>query len=938
MTSGIKTAALLRDLTEAIAQVFDVVTAVVIVEGQSAPLYCAGDADLGHRLVNQPSVWASLADGIPRSETPSAADDMGSAALIGIEPLTIFRDSPASVVAFVTRDSGEFDRTVALVSALATETATEMRLLGEAPFLADALAEVESGVTIADPNLEDSPLIYVNEAFTRMTGYSRAETLGRNCRFLQGNLHDQPGVQTLRNALARGVECTVVLTNFRRNGDLFNNRLRLKPIYTRDGRVSHVIGIQTDVTAEAAALESLDLQSRRYKSLIDSGASHVWQMNAAGELKGVDASWFAFAGVSLPDKAVDLAMVRNAMGPETAQVFKERWTQALQDIEPFEVIYPLPADSLSPRWFVEQVAPILDDDGNLLEWFGVSREITELKRAEQDLERIIQTAPTGMIAVDQKGTITLANTQVNKIFGYEAEALIGLPIEDLLPERNRSMHQQLRHGYSTDPSVRRMGNNREVKGLRRDGTEFHAEVGLSWFGEGHDFRMVAAVNDVSELKDARAAVERAAYEDRVTELLSREGFAIRLDELRAAGTLHPGSLLVSIDIKGLREINNAQGYDAGDEVLREVASRLTLIAGQQGLVGRPGTGEFLVLAPASRLQAPGHWKQQLETVFDAPIEVGGFQLFVSAAFGYVRLGGSQRDSHALINDAELALRQSQQSASVVWTQYTRALERKTRDKVTLIHQLRQAFEQNELMLFYQPKVDLHTGHIQAAEALVRWRHPERGFIPPSVFIPLAEQSQLIGPIGEWVLRKACLDLRAWHEAGLPVRPVSINVSLVQFQLGGMPGKVQQALQDFNIAPEQITLEVTESIFAQHSDDLKKDLQAISALGVNLSLDDFGTGYSSLSYLQDYPFDEIKIDKSFVSQLDGGDYGRAIISAVRTVATAMGAGIVAEGVETAHQAETLRSLGCTVGQGFYYSRPLPEPEWRALLAGHPGFTP
>lgn len=932
MTMEQRSHTLLSDLAEAVFQVFDVVCAAVIVEGHESPVDCAGDQNMGQRLVQLAAVRSALADALPRTEEPSGDGAMDEAAVLAVEPLGILPDEPATVLAFAMRHSADLDRAVALAHALVTETASQLRLLRQAPFLASALAEVECGVTVSNPNLEDSPLIYVNDAFTRLTGYTRAETLGRNCRFLQGHLRDQPGIPSIRSALARGVDCTTVLTNIRRNGEAFQNRLRLRPIRTSDGTISHVIGIQEDVTREQSALESLDLQKRRYESLIESGASYIWHMNAEGELQSVDPAWLALAGLPPTSETPDLASIRGALEPEAAATYHKRWVEALQTVEPFEVVYQLPAGSESPRWFQDRFTPVHDDDGHLLEWFGVSQEITALKDAEQDLDRIIQAAPTGMLVVDRNGTITLANAQASRLFGHSVDELTGMAVEALVPEASRRKHEQLRSAYSATPSIRRMGVNREVRGLRKDGTEFDAEVGLSWFGNEDQLRVVAAINDNTELNNAQKAVETAAYQDRLTGLLSREGFAWKLDERRSAGNLHPASLIVSIDIASLREINNAQGYDIGDQVLQEAGRRLAAEVGESNLLARPAGGEFLVLASVDRLNTPAVWRRRLEAVFNAPFEVSGFVLFINAAFGYLRIGSHMAtDAQTLINNAELALRQSQQHLSVTWTQYTRDLERRTRTTVTTTRDLRQALERDELMLYYQPKVELASGSVVAAEALLRWQHADRGFIPPGDFIPLAEQSQLIGPIGEWVLRRACSDLRAWQDAGFDVRPVSVNVSLIQFQLGFIPDIVERALTDFWIDPHLLILEITESVFEAHGAGLREDLHTLSAMGVKLSLDDFGTGYSSLGHLKDYPFDEIKIDKSFVWQLDDGAYGRAIVKAVDAIAVAIGAQIVAEGVESAHHAEVLKELGCSLGQGFYYNRPLPESQWRQLLS-------
>lgn len=801
---------LFTDLTEALAMTFPMVCVAVIVNDKDSPKLLVGDPEAANLLIALDSVQATLADEIPRTEMPKPDTALAAAAFIAVEPLSVpEQQSPATVIVFAGKYLKDCERAVAVVHALATETANELMVLKRAPFLAAAFAEIECGVTIADPNLEDTPLIYANAAFERMTGYPRAELLGRNCRFLQGDLRDQPGLRRIRNALARGTDCTAVVTNFRKNGESFESRLKLRAIRTKDGTLSHIIGIQLDVTRERSALESLALKTHRHESMIKTQSDYIWLMNAEGGLIDAPEQWLELAGQASSKGPLDLATIRSALTPEAAEAFREGWIEALSNTTPFEVIYQLPAQSQSPRWFLDRVAPVLDDENKLIEWIAASQDITVLKRAENEIERI-------------------------------------------------------------------------------------------------------------------------AYEDRLTGLLSSEGFARRLDERLKETTLHPASPVVVVDIKALREINNTQGYDAGDEVLREVARRLTAEVGDSGLIARTGGDEFTVLAPLENQITPRQLRECMAAVFDVPFEVRGFTFYVEASFGYARIRSSAGDARKLMTDAALAMHQSQHDPARNWTQYTKALAQQTRSNVDMTTKLRHALEADELELYYQPQVDLATGRIASAEALLRWNHPQLGFIPPDQFIPLAEQSQLIGPIGEWVLRQACRDLKAWRDAGLPSTPVSINVSLIQFQLGSVPDKVRQALTDYDVAPEELTLEITESVFEQQGQALKQELRSLSEMGVRLSLDDFGTGYSSLGHLSDYFFDEIKIDKSFVDQLHKGPYAQAIVEAVIVIAAAIGADVVAEGLELPSQIATVQQLGCTKGQGYYYSRPIPEPSWRQLL--------
>ncbi|MCO7246717.1 EAL domain-containing protein [Halomonas sp. Mc5H-6] len=800
---------LFTDLLEALETVCDAVCAAVIVKDENTPSHRIGDPDAAQLLMNLDSVQATLADGIPRSEIPPPDASLNGAAFIAVEALsTPHQDTQSTVVVFAGKHAEDIERAVPLVHALTTETANELMFLRQTPLLSAAFAEVECGVTIADPNLFDTPIIYANAAYERMTGYPRAEILGRNCRFLQGEHRDQPGIQIMRNALARGTDCTATVTNVRRNGELFENQVKLRTIRADDGSISYIIGIQVDVTKEHSALNALAQQKRRFRSLIQTQAGYIWLMDAEGELIEAPEQWLEIAGLS-SSGSLDMATIRSAIAPEAVEAFRNGWSEALRNKTSFEVVYQLPAQSPSPRWFMDRISPVLDEDHQLVEWIGTSQEITQLKRAEKD-------------------------------------------------------------------------------------------------------------------------VENAAYKDRLTGLLSLEGFARRLDVQLRQKTLHPASPLLVIDIKALREINNTQGHDVGDEVLQEVAQRLTAEIGENGLIARTGGGEFTVLATQEHQRTRRQLRESMAAVFDVPFEIRGFAFHVEASFGYTRIRTTADDARKLMNDATLAMHISQHNPTLTWTQYTKTLEEQTRKNVDITMKLRHAIAADQLTLYYQPQVDLASGRIVSTEALLRWQHPEIGFIPPDQFIPLAEQSQLIGPIGDWVIRQACRDIRRWHDAGIPVTPVSINLSLIQFQLGSMPDTVQKALSDYNIAPELVMLEITESVFEQHCQTLQHDLEALTAMGVRLSLDDFGTGYSSLGHLKDYFFDEIKIDKSFISQLDDNPYRQAIVKAVIVIAEAIGADVVAEGLESTSQIAIVRQLGCSKGQGYHYSRPVPEPRWRQLL--------
>ena len=443
---------------------------------------------------------------------------------------------------------------------------------------------------------------------------------------------------------------------------------------------------------------------------------------------------------------------------------------------------------------------------------------------------------------------------------------------------------------------------------------------------------VAMHVDVTKRKLAELQLERLAYEDPLTGLHSRNGFTRELRaRLQDSGWPEDG-LVVMVDVVNQRDINDAHGYAVGDRLLVELGRRLRAYAGDAGLASRAGGDEFVVYLDSGAGPMLEETLQNLDSRLEEPFDLGGLIIGIEAWIGFTELDKRQRDPEDLVREAEMALfeNRSESGAQFNWVGYTTELEERTRMRIQLTDELRNALDAEEFELHFQPKVNLADGSMISAEALLRWHHPERGLQPPGLFIPVAEQSQLIGPIGDWVLRDACRQLRDWRAAGLDIVRVSVNVSLVQLALAGFPAKVRGALEDFGIPPSDLALEITESVFQRHSETLMVQIRELHEMGVRLSLDDFGTGYSSLLYLQKYPFDEIKVDRAFVSRILDDDYSRNIVRTVMDIAAALNAEVVAEGIESREVGEALRELGCNIAQGYYYSMPLEAEDFRWLL--------
>jgi len=445
---------------------------------------------------------------------------------------------------------------------------------------------------------------------------------------------------------------------------------------------------------------------------------------------------------------------------------------------------------------------------------------------------------------------------------------------------------------------------------------------------------VAMHIDITARKKAEQQIKRLAYEDPLTGILSRNGFVKHLDEKLEHSGWPDNGVLAMIDVVNQHDINDAHGYEMGDILLTGLSRRLRDLVGERGLAGRTGGDEFVVFFPVPAGQRPDAFLERLEQTVEQPflLNDGEVSVEIDLLIGYTVLDEQRRSTEKLIREAELALFEHRRRGSAGQSRIAYSSELKTQsdERIQLTHELRRALDAEEFELHFQPKVNLTDGSLISAEALIRWRHPERGLLSPGLFIPVAEQSQLIGPIGNWALRAACRQMSEWRRNDLDVVRVAVNVSQVQFMLGDFSAKVRSALEEFGVDPDHLSLEITESVFERHSDRLLSEICELKRLGVRLSLDDFGTGYSSLLYLQRYPFDEIKIDRGFVDRILEENYSRDIVLAVMNMARALGAEVVAEGIESKEIAAALLEMGCLYGQGFYYSMPLESEDFRWLL--------
>ena len=470
-------------------------------------------------------------------------------------------------------------------------------------------------------------------------------------------------------------------------------------------------------------------------------------------------------------------------------------------------------------------------------------------------------------------------------------------------------------------------------------------------GDGVGRYVLGTMQDITERRRQEQRILELVYYDELTGLPNRNYVQRQLGHVieQSARAERPFALL-SIWLDQFRRINNTLGENAGNSLLREAAQRFTSClrasdmvalsdAGSAGAdtetVARIDNDEFLVLLPEIRRPEDASViAQRVIASMAQPFRVGESDIFLSNSIGIITTHGRDADPALLLKNADAAMHQARELGRNRYCFFDDEIHRRAAARISMETRLRHAVERGELLLHYQPLVDLRSRLPIGAEALVRWQDPEHGLIPPDRFIGLAEETGLILPIGEWVLRTACHQLQAWHESGLCDLKVSVNLSAVQFHSGKLTAQVSKALSDSGLRPESLQFEVTESVLVENTDASASLLRALRELGVTLAVDDFGTGYSSMSYLKHFPIDTLKIDRSFVTGLPGKHADVAIARAIVALGHSLGLKVTAEGVETEDQLEALALLQCDLVQGYLFSRPLPAEDFALWLRGVP----
>ncbi len=924
-----------------------------------------------------------------------------------------------------------------------------------------ALQASPLGISIADARQADLPLIYCNPMFERISGYSREEILGRNCRFLQNDDHNQVELQRMRVALQRGEPCQVVLRNYRKNGGQFWNEITLAPM--RDDRgISHYVALQNDVSARERL--AVELSTRREELLRQ---THLLsQTEAIADIGGwvlevpsLNMFWsegsFRIYELDPSGETPNLNQALSYFDEGSLALVQRTLAEVLKFAQPFDIEVRLLTARGNSRWLrIKGLAEL--DEGQVIRIYGAIQDLTARKRAEQQLRerdewlRLFFEAPLiGMAMISPQHMWLEVNAKLCQVLGRSREQLrsdswmaithpddlaVEAPLFESIRAGRRDDYELDKRFLREDGSViytrlslravrdprghleaclalieditarheaearyralvehapeaivlftaeggmldanenaaRLFKLNRvellgkspvELSPLRQPDGRTSAQAGreyiaaalggatpvFEWLHRDSAGRLLpcevrlvrlpgelqllrGSITDISERQRYQREIERLAYSDELTGLPNRR---LLLDRLQHAMTREVrdsryGALLF-IDLDHFKTVNDSLGHPVGDALLCQVTARLAGCLRAEDTLARLGGDEFVVLLEGladSPEVAGEHAAEVGEKLLQSLLgsyQIDGHELSVSASIGIALHPFGAQGAADVLKQADTAMYRAKQGGRNALHFFAPAMQAVIDQRLQLQSELRQAIARGQLHLVFQPQLTLANGRVAGAEVLLRWTHPERGEIPPAQFIPLAEETGLIQELGAWVLEQACAALARWHWRW-PQLVLAVNLSPHELRQFDVVQRVSSCLQRHGLPASVLELEITEGVLLEDVDQCIAAMQALKRLGVRFAIDDFGTGYSSLTYLKRLPLDRLKIDRSFIHDLEGEASGLMLVETILVIARNLGLECVAEGIETQAQYDALHAHGCSLGQGYYFSPPLGE---------------
>lgn len=597
-----------------------------------------------------------------------------------------------------------------------------------------------------------------------------------------------------------------------------------------------------------------------------------------------------------------------------------------------------------PQAFHENIQHLLKDmAANIdfaLDRFAVEAQRTAFRRdlqiSEQRAQLVLENALDAIVNIDQAGRIVEWNRAASQLFGYARADVMGRDLgEVIVPSAYREAHHQGMLRLQQTGQSTLLGKLIEITAIRRDGQEFPIELTIVEIERDDDRYYSAFIRDITTRKQAEERIRFLANYDALTGLPNRNLLTERvMAEIEKAWDQDGQFALMFLDLDHFKDVNDSLGHRYGDNLLVALTKRFQAMVRPQDTICRLGGDEFVFLLTEADQAMAKDMVERLLKVVELPVIIDQYELTITASIGVAIYPDDGLDMESLQRNADVAMYRAKQESRNSFRFFSNHMQLQTARNLQLVNGLRHAIALGQLAVYYQPQIALENGQLVGVEALLRWQHPQLGFISPAEFIPLAESNGLIIAIGSWVLEQATQQIKRWQQLGLDKMTVSVNLSSIQFRDPKLPALVKSTLERYDVAPDCLELELTEGVALENPMGAVTMMDALNALGVRLSIDDFGTGYSSLSYLKKFKVYKLKVDQSFVRDLTTDDEDKAIVIAIIQLARSLGLKTIAEGVETPEQQAFLQAQGCDEMQGYLLSKPMQVEDATAFLLAYP----
>jgi diguanylate cyclase (GGDEF)-like protein/PAS domain S-box-containing protein len=766
----------------------------------------------------------------------------------------------------------------------------------------------------------------VNRAFCEMTGYSREELENQSYRRFTHPEDVAADEEALRQIRAGQDPQGSVDKRFlcKGGGELWVRR-SATVVRDPDGQARYVVGAFIDLTAQRRNDGALQQQIHFTRALLDAIPNPVYFKDTLGRY-------------ALYNRAFDdlFSGGRDWIGKTVDDVYPQEYAREHHDRDrallerPSSTTYELlvPTVGGETRQMLFNKVSFVDQHGEVAGLIAVITDVTRYKETERALEasearfRVLTESSLDLISViDADGRILYQSPALRTLLGYEPAETVGRKVTELVHRDdielvNVAIKRVIDSRHSAEPV--------EFRLRHRDGMwRTFESLGTNCLANPHIRGVVFNSRDVTDRKVIQQRIQHLAYHDNLTGLPNRSLLQDRLaHSIARAERSNKKVAVLFIDLDNFKNINDTLGHDVGDELLRHVSRRLSEAVRLEDTIARQGGDEFIVLLDSlDDSRGASLVAQKILNSLRLPFVLSGTEQHVSGSVGIALYPEDGRDAQTLMKNADTAMFHGKSLGKNTYQYFTSQMNIAVKRRMTLESALRRAVMQKDFILHYQPQINLESGEIIALEALVRWKTEDSGTVMPGDFIPLAEETGLINEIGEWVLREGCRQAKEWQTMGLAPRRMAINLSARQFSDRGFLDMVTRVLAETGLEPQWLELEITESQVMRQTEGMIMLLNKLSEMGVHLAIDDFGTGYSSLSYLKRLPIQKLKIDQSFVRDITVDPNDTAIVVAIINMARSLDLETIAEGVETAGQLALLRSKGCRMGQGFYFSAPV-----------------